>query len=76
MEIVSILSFSTPKYKVRIWRSIPYEPSGFTEIQLLAMDLQDKLSLVELAQELCRQDNVINVEVLDWDNNGVNCLNE
>lgn len=73
MEIVSILSFSTPKYKVRIWRSKPYEPIGFTDIQLLAMSLQDKLSLVELAEELCNQDSVIQVEVLDWDNNGVWC---
>lgn len=76
MGMVSILTFSTPKYRVRIWRTVPYEPTGFTDIQLLAMRLQDSLPLIELAQELCRQDSVVQVEVLDWDNNGVNCFNE
>lgn len=73
MAIVSILSFSTPKYKVRVWRSKPYEPTGFTDIQLLAMNLQDTLTLQKLAEELLAQDSVLEVEVLDWDNNGVRC---
>lgn len=73
MAIVSILSFSTPKYKVRVWRLKPYEPTGFTDIQLLAMNLQDTLTLQKLAEELLAQDSVLEVEVLDWDNNGVRC---
>jgi hypothetical protein len=73
MATVSILSFSTPKYKVRVWRSKPYEPTGFTDIQLLAMHIQDVLPLQELAEKLLAQDSVIEVEVLDWDNNGIRC---
>lgn len=76
MEIFSILSFSTPRYKVRVWRDVPYQRTGFTDIQLLAMRLQDTHTLVELAEELCRQPNVTQVEVLDWDCNGVSCYNE
>lgn len=76
MEIFSILNFSTPKYKVRVRRTTPYEPTGFTDIQLLAMKLQDTHTLVELAEELCRQPNVVEVEVLDWDCNGASCYNE
>lgn len=73
MATVSILSFSTPKYKVRVWRSKAYEPTGFTDIQLLAMHLQDALPLQELAERLLAQDSVVEVEVIDWDNNGVQC---
>ena len=73
MATVSILSFSTPRYKVRVWRSKPYEPTGFTDIQLFAMSLQDALPLNELAERLLEQDSVIEVEVIDWDNNGVRC---
>jgi hypothetical protein len=76
MGTVSILSFSTPRYKVRLWRALPYEPVGFTDIQMLAMRLQDTHALSELAEELCRQPDVLQVEVLDWDNNGVHCFNE
>jgi|694.fasta_scaffold01277_22 hypothetical protein len=76
MGIVSVLNFSTPRYKVCVWRAVPYEPTGFTDIQMLAMRLQDTHALQELAEELCRQPGVLQVEVLDWDNNGVHCFNE
>jgi hypothetical protein len=76
MGTVSILSFLTPRYKIRLWRSLPYESVGFTDIQMLAMRLQDTHALPELAEELCRQSEVLQVEVLDWDNNGVHCFNE
>jgi hypothetical protein len=73
METISILTFSTPKYKVRVWRSKPYESTGFTDLQVFVMRLQDSLELPKLAEELCKHDSVIEVEVLDWDNNGVRC---
>lgn len=72
----SILNFSTSKYKISIWRSKPHEQTGFTDIQLLAMELEYEMSLLELAEELCKQDSVVKVEVLNWDNNGVSCTNE
>jgi hypothetical protein len=73
METVSILTFSTPRYKVRVLRSKPYEATGFTDLQVFAMRLQDSLELPQLAEKLLAQDSVIEVEVLDWDNNGVRC---
>lgn len=76
VRTLSILNFSTPKYKISIWRSKPYEQTGFTDIQLLAMELEYELTLIKLAEELCKQDSVVKVEVLNWDNNGVSCTNE
>jgi len=61
---------------VRLWRSVPYKPTGFTDIQLLALRLQDTMEIYEFAEELLKQPNVLMVEVLDWDKNGVTCLNE
>jgi hypothetical protein len=75
MAAISILSFSTPKYRIRAWRRTPYKAVGFTELHVVALRLQD-LPLVEIAEQLLKEPGVVSIEVLDWDNNGVQCYHE
>ena len=78
MKIITnrILNFSTPRYKIRAWIAVAddykYAYGEMTRVEIIAERDWD-IPLEELARKLCQVENVLQVEVLDWDNNGVVC---
>ena len=78
MKIITnrILSFSTPRFKIRVWLSVDedytYKFGEMTKVEIAAQR-EWEMPLEQLAKKLCEVEGVLQAEVLDWDNNGVVC---
>lgn len=70
----SIVRISLPKYTVRVWRreerGYKYQSRGFSDIHIMAYRHQED-SLHELAERIAELPDIVSVEVLDWDRNGI-----